>query len=602
MPPHTSQSYRSNLARSETKAYCDSVLPVGPEPFLSASPEGTSNLFETEQLRTMNKIEMISRQPFPRKRRGKLVFTAALALMAAAVAVAQTPLAPAKMKAIAHVDQRYQAFNVEMVEVTGGRFWAPYKAATTGPTAVPDTKPASAMPGGLDASRFRYRAPIDLANPQLRKLAAALGPTYIRISGTWANSTYFDDSNTLAKPPEGFGGVLTAKEWKGVLDFSKAVDAKIVTSFAIGQGVRDANGVWTPVQAQKLIDFTKANGGQIALAEYFNEPTFAAMGGAVKGYNAEAYGRDFNIFAAFIRKNSPGTKIVGPDSVGEGGALTRSMTPKPGQPAPQGLARPAMIKTEDMLAAEGPGLDGFAYHFYGGVSQRCRPKNDIDADPGHALLAADWLTRTESEEAYYQKLRDRFEPGKPMWLTETAEAACGGDPWASTFVDGFRYLHQLGVLAKIGVQSVMHNTLAASDYGLIDETSLAPRPNYWSAVLWRRLMGATVLEAAAASAPNQYVYAHCLNGHPGGVAVLALNTDHDAAQKLNLNAASQRYSLTADDLMGSTAKLNGTELKLTASGDLPAIEGAKTPAGEVTLPPASINFFAIPGANNPACR
>jgi hypothetical protein len=489
-----------------------------------------------------------------------------------------------------------------MVEITGGRFWAPYKTATADPAAAPDTKP-SATPGGLDPSRFRYRAPIDLASPQLRKLARALGPTYIRVSGTWANTTFFDDSgaDAPAKAPDGFGGILTAKEWKGVLDFSKAVDAKLVTSFAIGTGVRDENGIWTTAQAQKLVDFTKANGGQIGIAEYFNEPTFASMGGAPKGYTAADYGRDFKIFAAFLRKNLPDAKIVGPDSVGNGPSLTNSMKPKPGQPAPLGLAAPAKIATEDMLAAEGPGLDGFAYHFYGGVSQRCRAKNDIDADPAHELLKAEWLTKTEDEEAFYQKIRDRFEPGKPMWLTETAEAACGGDPWASTFVDSFRYLHQLGALARLGVQSVMHNTLAASDYGLIDESTLEPRPNYWSAVLWNKLMGTTVLNAGP-STETQYVYAHCLKGVKGGVAVLVLNADHGKAQQISLGVSSERYTLTASDLLGHAASLNGVELKLTSEGDLPKIEPIKTPAQAITLPPASISFFAIPGANNPACR
>jgi hypothetical protein len=33
----------------------------------------------------------------------------------------------------------------------------------------------------------------------------------------------------------------------------------------------------------------------------------------------------------------------------------------------------------------------------------------------------------------YVNLRDRFEAGKPIWLTETADAACGGNPWAYTF-------------------------------------------------------------------------------------------------------------------------------------------------------------------------
>ena len=79
----------------------------------------------------------------------------------------------------------------------------------------------------------------------------------------------------------------------------------------------------------------------------------------------------------------------------------------------------------------------------------------------------------------------------------------------------------------------MHNTLAASDYALIDEATLRPRPNYWSAVLWRRLMGTTVLDAGASSTPGLYLYAHCLRGKPGGVALLAINADRSKAQKSN---------------------------------------------------------------------
>jgi hypothetical protein len=70
-----------------------------------------------------------------------------------------------------------------------------------------------------------------------------------------------------------------------------------------------------------------------------------------------------------------------------------------------------------------------------------------------------------------------------MWLTETADAVCGGNPWASIFLDTFRYLDQLGRLARAGVRVVMHNTLAASDYGLLEERTFRPRPNCWGALL-----------------------------------------------------------------------------------------------------------------------
>jgi hypothetical protein len=42
---------------------------------------------------------------------------------------------------------------------------------------------------------FEARPPIDLSNARLRTLAAALGPAYVRVSGTWANTVYFADAD-----------------------------------------------------------------------------------------------------------------------------------------------------------------------------------------------------------------------------------------------------------------------------------------------------------------------------------------------------------------------------------------------------------------------
>ena len=173
-------------------------------------------------------------------------------------------------------------------------------------------------PAGMNPGLYQYRPPIDLTNARLRKLAAALGPAYVRVSGTWANTTYFPDTDRApTKAPKGFNGVLTRQQWKGVVDFSKAADAQIVTSFATSVGTRDAAGVWTPGQAKRLVDYTNSVGGRIAAAEFMNEPTFAAMGGAPAGYDAAAYGRDFKVFHAFAKQAAAGMLILGPGSVGE---------------------------------------------------------------------------------------------------------------------------------------------------------------------------------------------------------------------------------------------------------------------------------------------
>ena len=475
-------------------------------------------------------------------------------------------LAPASMKAIGTVDARFQSYNIEMVEITGGRFWKPY--------------PRTARALG-DQDRYSYRPPIDLRNPRLRVLAAALSPAYMRVSGTAANATYFFDSDGPSPaPPPGFDTILTRPQWRGVIGFARDVDAQIVTSFAISPGTRDADGAWTSEQAGRLVDYTRLLGGSIAGAEYMNEPTLAATGGAPAGYDAKAYGRDFQVFRAFLKQASPETKILGPGSVGEPDAASVSG-----------------IRTIDLLAVSGEGIDVFSYHYYGTVSPRCGGRDTPDE-----ALSEDWLSRTDRALSFYRSLRDRFEPGKPLWLTETADAACGGNPWDATFLDTFRYLDQLGRLAKSGVEVVMHNTLTGSDYGLLDENDFEPRPNYWGALLWHRLMGRTVLAPGTSVAPGLHLYAHCLSDKPGGVAVLVLNTSHQTAQTLMLPTAAQRYTLQAPNLQSKTVQLNGRTLALGSNNKLPAITAASTPAGDLTLQPASITFLALPAAGNHACE
>lgn len=473
-----------------------------------------------------------------------------------------------------------------MVEVTGGRFWKPYGARASASTA-PETR----LPPGTDTSRYEYRPPIDLANPRLRKLAAALGPAYVRISGTWANSTWFAIDETVpAAPPAGFDTILTQTQWRGVIDFSHAADAEIVTSFAVSPGTRDANGVWTTAQAARWLTFTKTAGGQIAAAEFINEPNVIGLINPPPGYDAAAYGRDFMIFRNWIKQASPQTLVLGPGSVGEAGAMKLLMR----------LSGLRWIATDDLLAASPAGVDGFSYHHYGAVSPRCLRIGPGSASSDNALSEG-WLGRTDATADVYSAKRDRAAPGIPMWLTETADAACGGTPWAPTFIDTFRYVDQMGRLARRGVAVVMHNTLAASDYGLLDEQDFSPRPKYWAALLWRQLMGQAVLDAGKRPELDLHVYAHCLRGVPGGVALVALNLDRVRTKSLTMPMATRRYTLTAPALNSAQVALNGKRLALGPNDAIPAMSDSAVPAGSMDLPPASITFVAIANAGNPAC-
>jgi heparanase len=297
------------------------------------------------------------------------------------------------------------------------------------------------------------------------------------------------------------------------------------------------------------------------------------------------------VFRPFVKQLAPDLIILGPGGVGEGFSL-----------APIGLAG-SLVTTEDILKATGPGVfDAFSYHSYGATSKRCASMGPASQTAAEAALSEDLLSRADRIGAFYASLRDTYEPGKPIWLTETADAACGGNPWASTFLDSFRYLDQLGRLSKRGVQVHMHNTLASSDYGLLDDDTLMPRPNYWAALLWHKFMGTTVLEAGTAPASALKLYAHCLAGQPGGVALLAINTDRSTSQSVELVTPSERYTLSASDLQDGHLQMNGTEMKLGNGDALPQLSGVSTASGKQTLAPATITFFAIPNANNSSCR
>jgi len=521
-----------------------------------------------------------------------------LAVMALGLVAANSteaaPLSPSTFPKIGTVEERYQSYNVEMLEVTGGRFWKPYKdirtpAKISSQSAEPTR--GTAAPAGMSPDLYQYRPPIDLSNRRLRALARALGPAYVRISGTWANTTFFADTDTPPKtPPAGYGSVLTRQQWLGAIDFSRAVDAQIVTSLPNGVGTRDANGLWKPDQARRWLAFTRAHGGTIAAVEYFNEPTLASMGGAPKGYDAAAFGRDFKVFDAFMRKEFPTVKLLGPGSVGEADA--------PWAVASGGYGDIKMLPAAALAASTGD-ADAFSYHHYGAASERCAAMGH-QTTAGQAL-SEDWLGRTDQTLAFYRAVRDREMPGKPFWNTETADAACGGNPWASTFLDTFRYLDQLGRLARQDVKVVIHNTLAASDYGLLDEHSYEPRPNYWAALLWRRLMGTVVLDAGP-SREGLHLYAQCLRGQPGGVALLAINNSRNAASSIDLPTASLRYTLSADSLQSGSVKLNGKSLRLLANDTLPDLKGQSAAAGEQNLARETITFFAVPRAVNPACQ
>lgn len=500
---------------------------------------------------------------------GALTSVAASKVRPAPSAAAPLALAPSTLPSVGAVSERFLSYNIEMVELTGGRFWKPYDS--------PDLATNK-------ADLHEYRPPIDLTNGRLRKLAAALGPAYVRYSGTWANATYFSDTETYSgAAPRGYDTALTRQQWRGAVQFAKTVDAEIVTSVATSPGARTPEGRWQSDDAERLFRYTTSIGGRIAASEFANEPNLIGGTKPPANYTTSDYRRDYRIFYDWIRAASPATRILAPGAIELGAA----------HPLPASFK---VFLKEDLLERGSLRPDAVSFHYYGGTSKRCSGLDEADA------VTNTWLSSIDTAIVDTGALRDSLAAGAPLWLTETADAACGGSPWAKTFTDSFRFADQLARAARQGVQVYMHNTLAASDYGLLDEHSFAPRPNYWVAYLWRLTMGDKVLDAGKGRPEaGLRVYAQCQRNVSGGVTVLAINTDRRHAAPLDVAGRGEMFSLTQGGNDASHIALNGAALELGEKDTLPRVHG-RSVNRRVSLAAGSISFITLPAANNAACQ
>ena len=118
-----------------------------------------------------------------------------------------------------------------------------------------------------------------------------------------------------------------------------------------------------------------------------------------------------------------------------------------------------------------------------------------------------------------------------IWLGETSSSYDGGVPGVSdSFVAGFMWLDKLGVAARLGHKVVIRQSFYGGVYSLIHEKSFDPFPDYWSSLLYKRLVGRRVLKVRGGIALDRKIriYAHCASEKSiysrGSIVFIALNT------------------------------------------------------------------------------
>merc|ERR1719460_2776962 len=94
-----------------------------------------------------------------------------------------------------------------------------------------------------------------------------------------------------------------------------------------------------------------------------------------------------------------------------------------------------------------------------------------------------------------QQALARAGAGQELWIGETAAAwASGTAGVCDGFVSGFWWLDQLSQAAKTGHGAMCRQCLVGGNYSLLDQLNgFRPNPDWWTALLWKRLMGTTML-------------------------------------------------------------------------------------------------------------
>jgi heparanase 1 len=471
---------------------------------------------------------------------------------------------------VAEVSERYLSFAIDVAQVVGGVFWSP----------------GGGVEGGVGTTRV---PPYDFTSSRVRVLAGALAPTMMRIGGSEADRIYYDLSDDPGEAPEGFEEVLTRAQWDGMADFARELDIELFFTLNAGPGWRaEPGGPWDPEGVRELITYAEGRGDPVVVWELGNEiNAFPAIHGLEGRVTAAQYVEDVRAARGLLDELGVDGWLAGPSS---------AFWPRAGEINP--------IYEDFMELGGGASLDLITWHYYPQQSTRC-PAASRRAIPETMLNvinlneAAQWAEQVEAA-------RDLHAPGTPVWLGESGHAQCGGQPGVSdTYASGFWWLDQLGLLARRRQGVLIRQTLSGSDYGMLDDVTLEPRPDYWTALLWRRLMGTKVLDATSAESGRMRAWSHCMRGVPGGVAVAWIHLDRERSGVLEVQGVAgdgALYALTAPELTSPTVDLNGETLALGEQDALPALEGAPMEGNRATVPPTSYGFVVFPQADAAACR
>uniref|UniRef100_A0A0D6R636 Beta-glucuronidase C-terminal domain-containing protein n=1 Tax=Araucaria cunninghamii TaxID=56994 RepID=A0A0D6R636_ARACU len=458
-------------------------------------------------------------------------------------------------------------------------------------------------------------------------LEAAFGPLTIRLGGTLQDKLIYG-VGPRSQPCRSFTrdtslmfgfsrGCLTMARWDEVYKFLAKAGAVVMFGLNALYGRSHISktlwgGPWNSSNARDFIQYTVDHGYKIHAWEFGNELSGSGIGAKV---DAKQYAADIIELNRILKE------------------IYKDSRKKPLVVAPDGFFDLQWFK--ELLQETGPNvLNAVTRHIYNlgaGVDKNLTAKI---LDPSH-------LNKEAAKFRKMQALVQKYGNWSSSWVGEAGGAFNSGKHLVSdAFINSFWYLDQLGLSSTYDTKLYCRQSLIGGNYGLLNSTTFVPNPDYYSALLWHRLMGRVVLSTNFTGPSYLRSYAHCAKSDTG-ITLLLINLSNDTRINVSLSSYGSithykesqsgkesfvhmlkrvfawagsktsdvkdyrmEYHLTAKDgnLHGQTMLLNGKMLKLTENEDIPSLDPRMVDATlPISVDPVSIAFVTVPGMDIPAC-
>ncbi|XP_027368422.1 heparanase-like protein 3 [Abrus precatorius] len=457
---------------------------------------------------------------------------------------------------------------------------------------------------------------LDLNNKILLNAVKGFSPLKLRLGGSLQDKLIYGTEDNhqpctpfVKNPSEMFDftqGCLPMNRWDELNYFFQKAGAKIIFGLNAlnGKSIHSgsAKGPWNYTNAESFIRYTVGKKFTIHGWELGNELSGNGVGTSVA---ADQYASDLAALRDIVYN-----------------AYTE-IDPKPLVIAPGGFFDATWFK--EFISKTGKSLDVVSHHIYNlgpGVDEHLVEK----------ILNPSYLDKEASTFKGLKNILESTGTSATAWVGESGGAYNSGRHLVSdAFVYSFWYLDQLGMSAAYDTKTYCRQSFIGGNYGLLNTTNFLPNPDYYSALLWHRLMGRHVLSTTFSGTNKIRAYAHCAK-QSKGITVLLINLDNNTTveaevtfsnnkslrhRKMSDNlktmevslysgseTAREEYHLTPQDgnIHSQVMVLNGNALSVNSDGEIPSLEPLQVNSSEpIRVASFSIVFAHLPDAAVAAC-